>query len=235
MTSLLTIETSTPACSVALQVGSALTSKYSEEPRSHTKLVMAMVAELLDEAKIKVRDLDAIGVTVGPGSFTGLRIGFATVQGLAFATDIPVVGVSSLETMVATYLRSQAEPRNFKGKQVVAVLDARMSEFNIGCYRLSADGELIAQAEDQLLSGDQALAFIEKHQPVAIVGEAGSLLTAESHWHEKLTAVFPSAVDILSKTAAQYDAGLAQTVESIELVYLRGTEAWQKRKRLRAE
>ena len=235
MTSFLTIETSTPACSVALQVGSAVTYRFSQEPRSHTKLVMGMVSELLSQAGITVADLDAIGVTVGPGSFTGLRIGFATAQGLAFAADLPVVAVSTLETMVATFLRSQPKQNNYRDKSIVAMLDARMGEFNLGCYKLTADGQLRAQAEDQLLSGDQALVFIEQHQPEAIVGEAGQLLTAESRWYNKLAEVFPAAEDLLAVTAVEYAAGRARPAESIELVYLRGTEAWQKRKRLREE
>ncbi|MGB1868957.1 MAG: tRNA (adenosine(37)-N6)-threonylcarbamoyltransferase complex dimerization subunit type 1 TsaB [Porticoccaceae bacterium] len=229
MTSFLTVETSTPACSVALQVDGVLRCKYSEEPRSHTKLVMAMVNELVTEAGVSIANLDAIGVTVGPGSFTGLRIGFATVQGLAFAADLPLVAVSTLRTLVATYLRSQPQ----QGVNIVAVLDARMGEYNMGCYHCSAEGELSAQTHDQLLSGDQALAFIETHQPEAIVGEAGQLLTAESRWHEKQVDIFPCAVDLMEITAAEYAAGRAQPAESVELVYLRGTEAWQKRKRLR--
>ena len=229
MTSFLTVETSTPACSVALQVDGVLRCKYSEEPRSHTKLVMAMVNELVTEAGVSIANLDAIGVTVGPGSFTGLRIGFATVQGLAFAADLPLVAVSTLRTLVATYLRIQPQ----QGVNIVAVLDARMGEYNMGCYHCSAEGELSAQTHDQLLSGDQALAFIETHQPEAIVGEAGQLLTAESRWHEKQVDIFPCAVDLMEITAAEYAAGRAQPAESVELVYLRGTEAWQKRKRLR--
>ena len=87
MTALSTIDTSTPACSVALQVRGRSINSYSEEPRSHTRLIMSMINEVLSEAQLSVSQLDAIGVTVGPGSFTGLRIGFATVQGLAFAAD----------------------------------------------------------------------------------------------------------------------------------------------------
>ena len=96
MTSMLAIETSTPACSVALRVGDAVISRYCEEPRSHTRLVMSMIDEVLGEAGIKPNQLDALAVTLGPGSFTGLRIGFATVQGLAFGLDLPVVALSTL-------------------------------------------------------------------------------------------------------------------------------------------
>ena len=81
MASILAIETSTAACSVALSVGESRFSRYSEEPRSHTRLIMAMVDAVLVEAGITVACLDAIAVTVGPGSFTGLRIGFATLRG----------------------------------------------------------------------------------------------------------------------------------------------------------
>ena len=105
MISILAIETSTDACSVALHSASGDVFRYAQEPRSHTQLVMKMINEVLIESSIKVSEIDALSVSVGPGSFTGLRIGFAAAQGLAFGLDIPVVPVSSLEVMVATYIR----------------------------------------------------------------------------------------------------------------------------------
>ena len=93
MTSILAIETSTEACSVALHCISGTISRYAEEPRSHTQLLMPMIESLLSEAGIKPTELDALGVAIGPGSFTGLRIGFAATQGLAFGLDIPVIPV----------------------------------------------------------------------------------------------------------------------------------------------
>lgn len=230
MTALLTIETSTPACSVAVQLGSRKFSRYSEEPRSHTRLIMGMVREVLDEAGLAVSQLDAIGVSVGPGSFTGLRIGFATVQGLAFAEDIPVVGVSSLQAMVATYMRQQGGLA--RGHKIVSVLDARIGEFNCGCYQVDEDAPE-GLVDDQLLSAEQALAFIKLHQPEIIIGDAESLLSSQGDWLSKYRAILPDAVDLLPMTATAFENNLAQPVESIELVYLRGTEAWQKRKRLR--
>ena len=258
MASFLAIETSTPACSVALMVDGAMTSRYSEEPRSHTRLVMAMVNELLSESNQTVQQLDAIGVTIGPGSFTGLRIGFATVQGLAFGGDVPVVASSTLEIMVATYLRKhcadqsdnesdhkvaakiaakiadKSESKSTQGNTIVAILDARMGEFNCGCYQVGAYRELEALTADQLLSAEQTVAFIEKHQPQMVIGEAGRLVEDNAEKVPCFTPVFPDAIDVLARTAAQHNKGLAQPIDSIELVYLRGTDAWQKRKRLRA-
>lgn len=250
MTSFLAIETSTPACSVALVVDGAMTSKYSEEPRSHTRLVMGMVNELLRDANQTVDQLDAIGVTIGPGSFTGLRIGFATVQGLAFGGDIPVVASSTLEIMAATYLRKHragqsanhngdksedtGEVKNSEGDIIVAILDARMGEFNCGCYQVAPRGELEAVTADQLLNAEQTVAFIDKHQPQMVIGEAGQLVEHNAEKVPRFTPILPDAIDLLARTAAQHLKGLAQPVDSIELVYLRGADAWQKRKRLRA-
>ena len=86
---------------------------------------------------------------------------------------------------------------------------------------------------DQLLSAEQALDFIELHQPEVIIGEAEVLLDSQVNWLARYTAVLPDALDLLPITGRAFADGLAQPIESIELVYLRGTEAWQKRKRLR--
>ena len=102
MTTILAVDTSTDACSVALQIGDKTIAKFADEPRSHSRLLMPMVQQVLSEAEIRVNQLDAIGVSIGPGSFTGLRIGFAAVQGMAYGADIPVAPVSTLELIVAT-------------------------------------------------------------------------------------------------------------------------------------
>ena len=78
------------------------------------------------------------------------------------------------------------------------------------------------------------MAFIEKHQPQMVIGEVGRLVEDNAEKVPCFTPVFPDAIDVLARTAAQHNKGLAQPIDSIELVYLRGTDAWQKRKRLRA-
>ena len=109
-----------------------------DAPRSHTQLLMPMIESVLSEVGLKANQLDAIGVAIGPGSFTGLRIGFATTQGLAFGLDIPVIPVSSLQVMVATYMRktahAQCPSKPGQTLRVMPILDARMGEFNCGCY-----------------------------------------------------------------------------------------------------
>lgn len=225
MTSVLAIETSTPACSVALRMGDTVISRYCEEPRSHTKLVMSMVDEVLDQASIKATELNGLAVTLGPGSFTGLRIGFATVQGLAFGLDLPVVAVSTLQVMVQTAVRKQGLE---VGAIIMPILDARMGEFNCGCYRLESNGECSALMQDQLLTADEALRLIDQYQPHAVVGEGGQIEVSD------LIDLYPDALDLVNIADAKFAQGLAQSIDSIELIYLRGTDAWQKRKRIRA-
>ena len=225
MTSVLAIETSTPACSVALRMGDTVISRYCEEPRSHTKLVMSMVDEILGQASIKAADLNGLAVTLGPGSFTGLRIGFATVQGLAFGLDLPVVAVSTLQVMAQTAVRKQGLE---VGAIIMPILDARMGEFNCGGYRLESNGECRALMHDQLLTAEKALQLIDQYQPDTLVGEGGQLEAPD------LIDLYPDALDLVNIADAKFAQGLAQSIDSIELIYLRGTDAWQKRKRIRA-
>lgn len=230
MATLLTIETSTPACSVALQRDGRLVSRYSEVPRSHTQLVMSMIDEVLAEAQINIDQLDAIGVTVGPGSFTGLRIGFATVQGLAFAADLPVVAISSLQAIVATYRRISGVDKDIV---VLPIIDARMDEFNCAVYRSQSDSDVQVLAQDQLLSVEDTMTLISDYPSAILAGDAGTLMTLPEVADRDYQSIYPNALDLMAITERRLVQGSAQSVEAVDLVYLRGTDAWKKRKRLR--
>ena len=235
MTIILAIETSTDACSVALSSGPDAFHRFAQEPRSHTQLVMPMVNEVLSDAGVGVTAIDAIGVSVGPGSFTGLRIGFAVTQGLAFGLNLPVIGVSSLEIMVATYLRQHPSlAQQMKhGDKIVSVLDARMGEYNCGCYWIDCNGQIFSDHTDILLSRSDALVWIKTLQPTAVIGETKNLFTDTPIWQKSTTEIHPEAVDLLKITNSKYANGQALSVKDVELVYLRGADAWQKRTRLR--
>jgi len=238
MTSILAIETSTPACSVALSVDGALFSRYSEEPRSHTRLIMSMIDEVLAEAGLKVADLDALAVTIGPGSFTGLRIGFATVQGLAFGADLPVIPVSTLEVMAQTYWRKHASNSDLANPNesavLMAVLDARMGEFNCGAYQLNSSGQFKAVAKDQLLGQTAALGLIDNIAPQVVVGDVAALLNDEDRQQLAHQQLLPDAIDLLAIALSTPARHKPVPVTSVELLYLRGTEAWKKHTKLRA-
>lgn len=120
---LLALDTSTEACSVAIAFGDALSERLALD-RQHSSCVLGFVDELLAEAGLSLRQLDAIAFGRGPGMFTGLRIGAGVVQGLAFGADLAVVPVSSL----AALAQGQDAPR------VLTAIDARMSQVYWGAY-----------------------------------------------------------------------------------------------------
>ena len=147
---LLAIETATEACSVALLHGDALLDRSELAPRRHAELVLPMAEDLLAEAGITRRQLDAIAVGRGPGAFTGVRLAISVAQGLALALDIPVVPVSSLAALAMQAPNS--------GAAILAAIDARREEIYAGTFRFGDDGlvepldrERVIAASDLLL------------------------------------------------------------------------------------
>lgn len=122
---LLVLDTSTEYCSAALWRDGEIHARRVLAEQRHSSLLLPMVDELLRESAITLRELDGIGYGAGPGSFTGLRIACAVTQGLALGADLPVVGVSTLESIA-----EQTGADN-----VLTVLDARMAEVYWAAYR----------------------------------------------------------------------------------------------------
>lgn len=100
MAAILNIETATPLCSVALAVDGRLTvQRETQEEKSHAARLTVFVEEILKEQGLQIRDLDAIAIGKGPGSYTGLRIGVSTAKGLCYGAGIPLIAVGTLRTM----------------------------------------------------------------------------------------------------------------------------------------
>lgn len=130
---LLALDTSTTACSVALSIGSDVRTRYVVAPREHAQRLLLMVDSLLSEAGLELSDLDAVAFGKGPGSFTGIRIAAGVAQGLAFGKSLPVIPISSLAALA--YGQYDTEPC-----YVVSVLDARMQQIYWGAYHCSEKG-----------------------------------------------------------------------------------------------
>ncbi|MDM3869816.1 tRNA (adenosine(37)-N6)-threonylcarbamoyltransferase complex dimerization subunit type 1 TsaB [Porticoccus sp. W117] len=231
MSVLLAIDTATQACSAALMVDGETRQEITLEPRSHTRLLLPMVDKLLADADLSPSQLDAIAYTAGPGSFTGLRIGFGVVQGLAFACDLPVIAVSSLHTLA---VGAQRQLPVSEGMVVIPAFDARMSEVYWGAYQTTA-AQPKTIAEDCLTSPEEVamnIANIFPAENLVGVGEGWHLAQQfplqPGAIHESL---YPEAIDALSLAAANMDAAVA--VEQAQLFYLRDTVSWKKRERLR--
>ena len=138
MMKVLAVDTATASCSVAVIDNSSVCAELTtRKKQTHSKHLMTSIDSVLKSADCRAGDLDGFAVTVGPGSFTGLRIGMATIKGLASAVDKPVVGVSTLET-----LAWQCSDRT---RLICPLLDARKAEVYGATYRFSKD-RLIQQS-----------------------------------------------------------------------------------------
>ncbi len=130
---ILAIDTATNHCSVALLLDDGeCRQRQQEAPSGHSKLVIGMARELLGDAGLALADLDLLAVDIGPGSFTGLRVGIGVAQGLAYGAGLPAAGIVSLAALA----------RDLPGVPVIAALDARMGQVYWGVYR---DGEALIE------------------------------------------------------------------------------------------
>jgi len=126
---ILAIETATEACSAALSLNGEVIERFEVAPRRHTELILPMVDDLLAQAALCLKDLDALAFGRGPGAFTGLRIAAGVVQGLALGADRPVAPVS---TLAALALEAFDE---CGAENALVALDARMEEVYWGVFR----------------------------------------------------------------------------------------------------
>jgi tRNA threonylcarbamoyladenosine biosynthesis protein TsaB len=127
---ILGIETSTAVCSVGLANEFDVQAERSiVETHIHSEKLLTLIQELCDEQKIKLSQLDGVAVSIGPGSFTGLRIGLSTAKGLCFALEKPLIAVPTFLSIAKSVTRSHPECA-----RIVVCIDAKQREYYIGTY-----------------------------------------------------------------------------------------------------
>ena len=146
---ILAVDTATTSCSVAIVDKTSLLSEFTlAKEETHSKHLMDMIKAALRMSGLNFSDLDGFAVTRGPGSFTGLRIGISTIKGLALASEKPVVGVSSLETL--------ALQMSYSRDLICPILDARRGEVYFSRYRF-LNGHLKKQTKERVAPPDKAV------------------------------------------------------------------------------
>jgi len=216
---LLAVETSTDACSAALFIDGEIREKFAVAPREHTKLILPMIDQLMADAQLKPQQLDAIGLSRGPGSFTGVRIAGGVVQGIAYGADLPVVPVSTLAAIAQDVFNHQPDV-----ELSFTAMDARMDEIFWGVYQRNSLGlaELIG-AEAVTPAGEvifpDRIGFgvgsgwgVYADQLVQRLGER----VLETH-----VDVWPRAACVAQLGAYGFANGQAVAVEQAMPVYLR--------------
>lgn len=156
MNFILHIETATEECSVALSAnGKLLRELNAEEKLSHASSLQPLIDRLFKEENIGIESLSAVAVSMGPGSYTGLRIGLSTAKGLAYAINIPLIGVSTLRSAATSAKRSM----DLVGNDIIMpVIDARRMEV----YAMLFDNKMnILQEASAIIMDDESLNEIE--------------------------------------------------------------------------
>lgn len=164
------IDTSTASATVALTFDREIKAVYSiNSTLEHSTALLPIIEDILQKSSVKIKDLNLICCSNGPGSFTGIRIGISTAKGLAYSNDIPCVGVSSLEA--AAYLFT--EMQGF----ICPVINARNSNVYSAVFESDGNGNIIRISEDEII----AVSEIEKrldHSSAYFVGDAYDLVTS---------------------------------------------------------
>ena len=165
---ILALETSAKAVSAAVtEEGRVLAAGFQDTGLTHSRTLMPIVEHILKNADLTMADMDAVAVAVGPGSFTGIRIGVSAAKGLAFAADKPAVGVSTLAAM--------ARNAAFVDGLVVCAMDARRNQIYNALFA-ARDGRLTRLTPDRAIGlEDLAEELRQDSRPKIIVGDGGKL------------------------------------------------------------
>lgn len=162
------IETSTAVCGVGLQIdGGEYVERSLVESHIHSEKLLTLVQEVLAEAGVSLHQIDAVAVSLGPGSFTGLRIGLSTAKGLSYSLERPLIAVPTFEA-IAEAVRAVNAPV----REIVVVMDARQGEFYTGRYRVTAAGDVEIMDEVRVMRLEDAVALIPTEGEALVVTDA---------------------------------------------------------------
>lgn len=167
--SVLAIETATSVCGAAVASGGVIRSLAEVDGKNiHSDRLLPFIEDALEEAGIPLAAIDAIAVSIGPGSFTGLRIGLSVAKGLVYATGKPLVAVPTLEALAFRIVLAGAAR---DGQSILAALDARRNE--VYCQLFHTDGRELSPAWDVGdLTVEKVVSRLE-NVSVVVTGDAG--------------------------------------------------------------
>ena len=219
---ILALDTATENCSAALLTDAGVTTREERLTRGHAGRILAMVAEVLDEAGVSLAQLSALAFGRGPGAFTGVRLAASISQGLALGAGLPVVPVSDLRALAQRVFAVSPQAR-----AVLVCSDARMQEVYWGAFERGPDGLALAVG-DERVGPAAAVALPSAWEGARVLG-AGSGFAAYPELEARLIAqggtvradLLPRAEEIARLAAEEVRAGRQLGAEEAVPVYLR--------------
>ena len=227
MARILLIETSTSVLSVALaQDGTVVSERVCTEPRMQASLTAPLVKEVLDQAGLTAKDCDAVCVSSGPGSYTGLRVGVSTAKGLAFGANKPLLAVGTLDILVEGCPVKPGMTDAF----IVPMIDARRMEVYTAVY--SGEGQRLTEVEAKVIGPESFAEYLEQG-PVLFVGD-GALKCKDviGHPNAGFQEAFPMARHMAKSAQKAFDEGKFENLAYFEPFYLKDFIATVSKKNL---
>ena len=229
---LLSIECSATPCSVALtEDNKILSSAFTNVKLTHSQTLMPMALSVLNSSLTKISEIEALAVSVGPGSFTGIRIGISAVKGLAQAKNLPCVAVSTLEAMAENYSDTDCF--------VCSVMDARCNQVYNALFK-STNGEIIRLCEDRALSIDELVPQItelsKEGRKIYIVGDGAEIFypfvgRTENVYLADSQRRFQNALGVSAVAERLLKEGKVTSAKELCPIYLRLPQAERELKR----
>lgn len=227
MEKIILIETSTALCSTALIEDGRITA-YREHMKEHAALTAPFVKEMLDEKGLSVKDCDAVCVSMGPGSYTGLRVGVSTAKGLCFGAGKPLMAISSLETLVWQAKDEHLVPEDCR--YIIPMIDARRMEVYTAVF--TPDGERLGEVEPKIIGSESFAAELAEGK-VLFIGDGagkceGTITSPNAIFHQ----CHPKASGLLQPAMKAYKEKQFKDLAYFEPLYVKEFVATVSKKKL---
>lgn len=194
---ILQIDTATETCSVSISSDGQVVGQIDAvEPNLHASKLTVFIDQLLQDLQLTYANLKAVAVSMGPGSYTGLRIGVSTAKGLCYALDIPLLAVNTLESIYEGYVKSKEVKAN---DIFIPMLDARRMEVYMAVY--NGKGDLVEPTKAEIIDSDSFVRFVD-YQVYIFGSGAGKLAdTFAEHSHIHIDQTYKHSSAWMTKVA----------------------------------
>lgn len=241
MQRIILIETSTALCSAAIAENGAVTAyRESSAPKAHASLTSVFIDEMLRERGLTIADCDAVCVSMGPGSYTGLRVGVSTAKGLCFGSGKPLLAVGTLDTLVAqAQMADQVGHDGYTNtgipdligdpRFIIPMIDARRMEVYTAVFE---NGTQITETAPAIIDENSFAEYLEQGPCLFIGDGAGKCADVLKDPNAYFCQCWPKASAMLSPALAALNAGRIQDVAYFEPFYLKEFVATVSKKKL---
>jgi tRNA threonylcarbamoyladenosine biosynthesis protein TsaB len=217
MAIILSIETSTPTSSIAIHdAGKLISSQHIHVDKSHAEYLTLSVKNLLDTSGLSIQKVDAVAVSKGPGSYTGLRIGTSTAKGICYALGAKLIAVNTLEAMAYGMAKYQQ-----KSVLLCPMIDARRME--VYCLIATTDGQIIEKTQAKIIDTDEFSELITDNEIVFFGNGAHKCKSVFGNNKNAVFVndIFPSAADVGALGWQAYQKNQFEDTAYFEPFYLK--------------